>query len=147
MYKALTKGSIMNKILLLLALSLTLFSCSREDTAGETTRIAESAVIAISSTNELNQILAEENKLAVIDLYADWCGPCKLIEPIISDLSTKYDSVSFVKVDVDQHQDLSRKYQAGSIPLVLFVKNGEVVERTIGAHSAADYRKLVEKYK
>ncbi len=144
----------MKKILLFVTISLMLVACGKTDSSDSnaesnttTTRSAESKVFAISSEAQLNTLLSQENHLVVVDLYADWCGPCKLIEPIIRDLSTKYESVSFVKVNVDQNQGLARKYQARSIPLVIFIKNGEIVERVTGARSLSDYKSFVEKYK
>ncbi len=144
----------MKKILLFATMSLMLVACGKTDSSNSnteagsaTTRSASSNVIAVSSETQLDSILAAEDHLVVVDLYADWCGPCKLIEPIIKDLSGKYETVSFVKVNVDQNQDLARKYQARSIPLVIFIKNGEIVERVTGARSLSDYTSFVNKHK
>ncbi len=147
----------MKKIFFVATVSLLLVACGKNDapessnSTNETQQTAvnnsSSEVIAISSAAQLNTILSEEDHLTIVDLYADWCGPCKLIAPIIRDLSTKYPSVSFTKVNVDQNQDLARKYQARSIPLVLFIKDGEIIERVTGARSSSDYTALVERYK
>lgn len=85
----------------------------------------------------------EKNGLAVIDFWATWCGPCRMIGPIIEELSTEYEGKVLVgKVDVDSNQEVSMKYGVRSIPTILFIKNGEVVDKHVGATSKD---KLVEK--
>ncbi len=76
----------------------------------------------------------KSNKLLVVDCYADWCGPCRMIAPIVEDLANEYAGrVAFAKVDVDQSPDVSRQFHVSSIPTLLFFKNGEMVDRQIGA--------------
>jgi len=85
----------------------------------------------------------EKDGLAVIDFWATWCGPCRMIGPIIEELSTEYEGKVLVgKVDVDSNQEVSMKYGVRSIPTILFIKNGEVVDKHVGATSKD---KLVEK--
>jgi len=76
----------------------------------------------------------ERDGLTVIDFWAEWCGPCRMISPIIEELHSEYDGKVLVgKVDVDQNPEVSMKYGIRSIPTVLFVKNGEVVDKQVGA--------------
>lgn len=67
-----------------------------------------------------------------VDFYANWCGPCKMLAPIVEQLADKHSDVKVVKIDVDQEQGLALKYQVQSIPTLLVIKNGEVVSRQLG---------------
>lgn len=81
--------------------------------------------------------------LALVDFYADWCGPCKMMAPIIDELSEEFaGTVKIGKLNVDDSPETSSKYRVMSIPTILFIKNGEVVETIVGAVPKAQ---LVEK--
>jgi thioredoxin 1 len=76
----------------------------------------------------------KSDKLSVIDFWAEWCGPCRAIGPVIEELSKEYDGkVNIGKVNVDVNPNLSVNYGITSIPAILFVKNGQVVDKQIGA--------------
>jgi thioredoxin 1 len=80
----------------------------------------------------------------VVDFYADWCPPCKMVSPILEGLSTEYQGrVRFVKVNVDDNQDLSSKYGIMSIPTVMFFVGGKVQDAIVGAVAAASYREKI----
>ena len=69
-----------------------------------------------------------------VDFYADWCGPCKMMSPVIDQLAQEYDGkIKVGKVNVDENSDLAMKYGIMSIPNMVFFKNGEVVDRVVGA--------------
>jgi thioredoxin 1 len=87
----------------------------------------------ITDANFKDEVM-ERDGLTVIDFWAEWCGPCRMIHPIIEELHSEYEGKVLVgKVDVDQNPEVSMKYGIRSIPTVLFVKNGEVVDKQIGA--------------
>ncbi len=70
----------------------------------------------------------------VVDFYADWCGPCKVIGPTIDELYQEYDGKAKIgKIDIDQNRAIATKYEVMSIPTILFIKNGEVVDTIMGA--------------
>lgn len=72
--------------------------------------------------------------LVVVDFWAEWCGPCKMIGPIVEDLSNEYEGKAVIgKVDVDENPDVCEKYGIRNIPTLLFFKNGEVVDKIVGA--------------
>jgi thioredoxin 1 len=89
--------------------------------------------------------------LKVIDFYADWCGPCKLLAPTFAKLAEDFNSpdseVQIEKIDVDKNQEVSQKYGIRGIPTVIFEKDGEVVERVVGNNPIAKYLELIEKHK
>lgn len=76
----------------------------------------------------------QSDKLTVIDFWAEWCGPCRAIGPVIEELSKEYaDTVNIGKVNVDHNPNLSVQYGITSIPAILFIKNGQIVDKQIGA--------------
>src|SRR5271154_4670254 len=82
---------------------------------------------------------------AVVDFYADWCGPCRMVSPIIETLSHEYiGKVKFVKVNTDENPELAEKYGIMSIPTIMVFKKGEVASRTVGAGPAAMYKQKIE---
>ncbi|MEG2440461.1 MAG: thioredoxin [Acetivibrio sp.] len=90
-----------------------------------------------------NQEALETEGLVVVDFFADWCGPCKMMAPIIAALAEEYvGSVKIGKLNVDENPAVAQKYRVMSIPTILFIKNGVVVETSVGAISK---NQLVEK--
>ena len=76
----------------------------------------------------------DSNKLTVVDFWAEWCGPCRAIGPIIEELGKEYEGrVNVGKVNVDHNSEVSINYGITSIPAILFFKNGEVVDKQVGA--------------
>lgn len=81
----------------------------------------------------------------VVDFYADWCPPCKMVSPILEKLSTEYEGkVSFVKVNVDDEPELASAYSIMSIPTVMFFAKGKANDAIIGAVSAPAYKEKIE---
>ncbi|MEZ5014021.1 MAG: thioredoxin [Chitinophagales bacterium] len=79
------------------------------------------------------QVLSSD-KLSVIDFWAEWCGPCRMVGPIIEELSKEYNGrVNIGKVNVDFNPEISMMYGIRNIPTILFIKNGQVVDKQVGA--------------
>ncbi len=77
---------------------------------------------------------AQSDQLVVIDFYADWCGPCQMVGPVMESLADKFDGKAKIcKVNVDEQKKLAISHRVMSIPTVIFMKNGEVVDRVVGA--------------
>ena len=70
--------------------------------------------------------------ITLVDFYASWCGPCKMMHPIIEKIESKYKNIKVIKVDVDQHEDLAREYGVMSIPTLCLMKDVEIKEKNIG---------------
>lgn len=84
--------------------------------------------------SNFQETVLDSDKIAVVDFWAPWCGPCKMIGPIIEELAEEYkDSAVIGKVNIDDNADISVKYRVRNIPTVLFIKNGEVVDKAVGA--------------
>lgn len=76
----------------------------------------------------------DSDKLTVVDFWAEWCGPCRAIGPVIEEISKEYQGrINVGKVNVDNNPDVSVKYGITSIPAILFIKGGQVVDKQIGA--------------
>ncbi len=85
----------------------------------------------IYDTNFMNEVL-NEKKLVLVDFSAIWCGPCKMVAPILEEIAYENDNVKIVKMDVDVSPFVSRKYRISSIPNIKFFKNGRVVDEIVG---------------
>lgn len=85
----------------------------------------------VVNNNEFETIT--RNGYALVDFYADWCGPCRALGPVLEELSKEYPNVSFIKVNVDEEEELAMRYRIMSIPAVFILKDGEVVESVVGA--------------
>jgi thioredoxin 1 len=86
------------------------------------------------------------NPLVVVDCWAPWCGPCRMIGPVIDTLSEEYPNVTFGKLNTDENLDISRKFQIMAIPTLLFFKNGELVERITGVVPKGNIEGVIKKH-
>ena len=73
-----------------------------------------------------------ESGVVVVDFFATWCGPCKMLSPVIDELSGELENVNFVKVDIDKSMDLAQKFKIVSVPTLKVFKNGEEVDTLMG---------------
>lgn len=81
----------------------------------------------------------------MVDFWATWCGPCRMIAPLVEELASEYDGkVVIGKCNVDENQEVPMKYGIRNIPTLLFFKNGELVDRMVGAASKADIAKKLD---
>jgi len=93
------------------------------------------------------QEVLDSDKLTVIDFWAEWCGPCRAIGPVIEELSKEYgEKVNIGKVNVDTNPQVSMNYGITSIPAILFVKDGKVVDKLVGAQPKANFVKKIEQH-
>ena len=157
----------MKKILVLSIILSSLFiSCGNSDNNKEAKN--QDATASESTTNEkvyvkvmsysdfiknvwdfemnANEFAFKGNKPCVIDFYATWCGPCKMVAPIFEKLAKEYDGkVDFYKVDCDQEMKLASIMQVRNIPMVFFMKSGAQPEKSVGAKDEAFFRSQINK--
>ncbi|KAE8713523.1 Thioredoxin H2 [Hibiscus syriacus] len=88
----------------------------------------------------------QSNKLVVIDFSANWCGPCKMMEPTIEEYANMYDDVEFLKIDVDTLPDVAGELKVDAMPTFVLVKKGKEVCRLVGARKT-ELQKLIEKHR
>ncbi|XP_076955661.1 thioredoxin H2-like [Bidens hawaiensis] len=107
----------------------------------------DSRVIEFHSSNRwqlhFNQT-KQSPKLMVVDFSASWCGPCKMLEPFIKSLSAKYQEIDFIKIDVDELQDVAQQFGVQAMPTLVLLKQGKEIERVVGAKKDELEKKILK---
>ena len=81
-----------------------------------------------------------------VDFWAEWCGPCRMVSPVVEELANDYDGkVKFVKVNVDEANELASKYNVFSIPTLIILNKGEIVSQQVGAASKESYKNMIDR--
>ena len=92
------------------------------------------AIIKLTKDNFEQEVLKSE-KPVLVDFYADWCGPCQMLSPIVDEVAEERDDIKVGKINVDEQMELAQKYGVMTIPTLLVIKNGEIANKHIGALS------------
>ena len=100
-------------------------------------------VINVTSGNFKQEVLNSE-RTVLIDFYADWCGPCKMLSEVIEQFASENEDIKVVKINVDDEQNLAIKYGVESIPTLVIIKNGQEINRSVGLVSKDDILNLVK---
>ncbi|MGB1241514.1 MAG: thioredoxin [Chitinophagales bacterium] len=96
--------------------------------------------------SNFEEVVLDSGKLSVVDFWAVWCGPCRMVGPIIEQLHNEHEDVIIGKVNVDENPTISMKYKVRNIPTVLYIKDGKVVDKVVGAASKATYAAKIEQH-
>lgn len=92
------------------------------------------SVLTITSTNFNNEVM-QSKKPVLLDFFAPWCGPCRMVAPVVDEIAKETDHAKIGKVDVVEQPELAEKFGVMSIPMLVVVKDGKVVQSTVGAQS------------
>ncbi|MCI4432453.1 MAG: thioredoxin [Nitrosopumilus sp.] len=101
-------------------------------------------IIDLNSTNFVQTISSDNPTL--VDFWADWCGPCKMMHPVFESLSKKYPKIKFARVNVDQNQNIAMKFAVQSIPMFIMFKSGQMIDKMVGAVGAPGIHMICKKY-
>ena len=107
---------------------------------------AANSVIPVTSANFEQEVL-NSDKRVLVDFYADWCGPCKILSPRVAEIANENKDLKVVKINVDQNEDLARKYNISSMPTLLVLEKGKELNRAVGALSKSTVLKFVREAK
>src|ERR1700744_123819 len=131
-------------------------SCKRRNSCQKSSTFALAKIITsnkssimaleLTDTNFQEKVISSD-KLTIVDFWAEWCGPCRAIGPVIEELSKEYDGkINVGKVNVDHNPQLSINYGITSIPAILFIKGGKVVDKLVGAQPKSNFVKKIESH-
>jgi thioredoxin 1 len=102
-------------------------------------------IVTLTQSNFKSEVLASPTPV-LVDFWAEWCGPCKMIAPVLEELASEYDGkIKIGKVNIDDHQALATEYGIRAIPTLLLFKGGEVAEQIVGMRSKRDLKSSLDK--
>ena len=96
----------------------------------------------VELNNNFDEIISSNAKV-LVDFYADWCGPCKMVGPLVAQIADEHDDVAVVKVNVDDEMELAEKFGGASIPTIILFKDGKEAKKNIGAMSKAQLEEFI----
>ncbi len=107
--------------------------------------MAKDNIIELNAKNFQSEI--DDDRPLLVDFWAEWCGPCRMVAPVLDELASKYDGqVRIGKLNVDQNQELAGQFQVSSIPTFLLFKRGEIADRMMGAMPKAAFQKFIDRH-
>jgi thioredoxin 1 len=96
--------------------------------------------------SKFNDEVINADKLVLVDFWAPWCGPCKMVAPVVEDISKEYsDKIKVVKVNVDENQGIANKYEVSNIPTLMLFKDGDVVNKMVGFQPKPALQKAINR--
>lgn len=100
------------------------------------------SVIKISKDNFSKEVL-NSDKPVLLDFYADWCGPCQMVGPIVAEIAQERDDIKVGKINVDEEPELTAEFQVMSIPMLVVIKDGKLVNKVVGFRPKADIEAML----
>lgn len=107
--------------------------------------MAAENVLTLTESN-FKELVLQAGAPVLVDFWAEWCGPCKMIAPVLEELATEYDGkVKIGKVNIDENPNLATQFRVSAIPTLLVFKNGQVMEQMVGAKSKRDLKASLDR--
>ena len=100
-------------------------------------------IINLTKDSYHNEVM-ETEKVVVIDFWATWCGPCKMMAPVVEEVAKDYPDVKVCKINVDEEPELSNAFKIVSIPTIVVIKNGEIIDSVVGYRPKEDIEKIIK---
>ncbi len=134
--------------LIFLGILLGVVSCEKGDLDHSGKTKPSKAITVIENEAQFNEILeASKNRLLLFEFYADWCAPCKVLEPLLEELAQKHkEDLSIYKIDYDYNQKLSKLFKVPGLPYIAFVKDKVIIHSILGLHPEKTYVKAIETF-
>lgn len=107
------------------------------------TGVMDMSVIVVNNNNFSQEVL-QSDKPVLVDFFATWCGPCKMLSPIVDQLADEHPEVKVCKLDVDENQDLAQQFQVMSIPTLILFKDGQAASKVVGLQTKAALEQLIK---
>ena len=106
-----------------------------------------SVIIDLNDNNFASEVVDNQSMPVFVDFYADWCGPCRKLEPIVEKLASEYSGkIKFAKIKADENVSVAQKYSVIGVPCILIFKDGEPAERIVNVVSESAIKKIADKY-
>jgi thioredoxin 1 len=106
--------------------------------------MASEKILTISDDNFASEVLGSQ-KPVLVDFWAEWCGPCRLVAPLLDELAEERQDVRVAKLNVDEHQEIAIRFGVQSIPTFILFKNGQVADRMLGAVPKAAFQEFLSR--
>lgn len=98
----------------------------------------------LTNKDDFKKVINTNDKV-IIDFFATWCGPCKMLAPMLEETANKNQGWTILEVDVDQFKELAGEYQVQAVPTLIFIKNKKIIEKSMGFKPASEIQKIIDK--
>ena len=103
--------------------------------------------VKVYNSEDMKAENLSKNPLTLVDFWATWCGPCRMLSPIVEEVAAETPDVVFAKVDVDQNIDLANALQITGVPTLMLFKNGKLVDKSIGVRPKQDIKRMIDSHR